>query len=79
MPTPNVPGEIADVGEALDVVGATTVAADGPLTVRENLRGRHKPQSSVAEERRRRRARRRSRVVEDDEVASRLTLCRGCP
>ena len=48
-------GEVADVGEALDVVGAATVAARRPLTVREHLRGRHKPQTSVAEERRRRR------------------------
>ena len=50
-------GEIADVRVALLVVGAPPVAGHRPLTVRQDLRGRHKPQPSVAEERRRRRTR----------------------
>ena len=68
--------EVADVCEALDEVGAAPVSADRPLTVRENLGGRHKPQPSVAQEGCRRRPslrlgrRRRGR--------SWLTLRRGC-
>ena len=42
--------DIADVAEALDVIGAAPVAADRPLTVAEDFAGRNKPQSSVAEE-----------------------------
>ena len=62
MPDGERAGEVADVGEALDVVRAAPVAADRPLTVAEDLAGRHKPQSSVAEERRRRRSRLLGRV-----------------
>jgi len=39
----NRAGEVADVGEALGVIGAAAVTAGGPLTVRQDLRGRHEP------------------------------------
>ena len=72
-------GEVGDVGVALDPVRAATIAANGPLTVREHLGGRHKPQSSVAEERRRRRT--RLLAVRSTRTVSgwRWTLPRGCP
>src|SRR5438067_322439 len=41
------PGEIADVGVALDEVRAAAIAASGPLAAGKDLGGRHKPQSSV--------------------------------
>ncbi len=47
--------KVADVGVPLLVIRAAPIAAHRPLTVRQHLRGRHKPQPGVAEERRRRR------------------------
>ena len=41
-------GEIADVGEALGVVGAAAISADRPFTGREHLGSGYKPQPGVA-------------------------------
>ena len=71
--------EVPDVGVALDEVRAAPIRAARPLTVRQHLRRRHKPQSSVAVERRRRRA----RVFAGRAGRGRLLgvgiLSRGCP
>src|SRR4029079_18791117 len=50
-------GKIADVRVALNVVGAATIEAGRPFSIRQDLGGRDVPQAGVAEERRRGRAR----------------------
>ena len=75
-------GEIADVGEALNEVGAAAVAARRPLAIRQHFGGWHEPQAGVAEKRRRG----RPRVVSRRRCGGRLRSCsrtglrvrRGC-
>jgi hypothetical protein len=49
-------GEVANVGVALNIVGASTVAADRPLAFGQYLGRGHEPQTRIAEEGRRGRA-----------------------